>query len=499
MAFWTETEKEDFRERHPLVLPKMQYRHNHPHSDLREYFDAIFATDHPEYKGMVTVAARDSDGVLKTVAIVPADQMGVWASKMHISHRMDYYYSKSQHCGKATWGMDRVFAFNAIFVDIDAHGCAQASAKNLIDTICYALPDIGIPCPNIIENSGRGYHLIWLIEQVAVSLDWMVKKVTQHFSLSIHELLCAHNACGFNVDMSYASNISGLTRIPGSLNTVSQTYSDFCLLHDIRLDLPKMYDNIPAHTQNRKFSHATFSGTEVIGQQRVDALLRLSTIRSIQEGYRDIFSLHLFSAAQMAGMTTQNAMDLCKEINSSFDDPLPDRKIEQYLSTAAKKQYNFRTQRIIDDLQITLAEQDIIGLTPSKMRDSNRARRKRNASRKRNRDRKIMRLHMLGYSASAIAEATHHAYNTVQKTIGLYAQRLDTIFSLNEIRNIRKQRIRKAVSVLKAAFQNLKQYILCLYVRPCHPSSKYKVDLITLRYYNRGSAYNRKSVLLWLL
>lgn len=153
----------------------MQYHHNHPHSDLREYFDAIFATDHPEYKGMVTVAARDSDGVLKTVAIVPADQMGVWASKMHISHRMDYYYSKSQHCGKATWGMDRAFAFNAIFVDIDAHGCAQASAKNLIDTICYALPDIGIPCPNIIENSGRGYHLIWLIEQVAVSLDWIRK------------------------------------------------------------------------------------------------------------------------------------------------------------------------------------------------------------------------------------------------------------------------------------------------------------------------------------
>ena len=169
--------------------------------------------------------------------------------------------------------------------------------------------------------------------------------------------------------------------------------------------------------------------------------------------------------------------------------------------SAAHKRYHFKTERVIFDLNITLDEQIAIGLSPSAdKRDSNRARRKRNASRKRNRDRKIMRLHMLGYSASAIAEATHHAYNTVRKIIGLYAQRLNTIFSLNEIRNIRKQRIRKAVSALKAAFQNLKQYILCLYVRPCRPSSKYKVELpITLRHYNRGSVYNRKSVLLWLL
>lgn len=498
MAFWTETEKEDFRERHPLVLPKMQYHHNHPHSDLREYFDAIFATDHPEYKGMVTIAARDSDGVLKTVAIVPADQMGVWASKMHISHRMDYYYSKSQHCGKATWGMDRAFAFNAIFVDIDAHGCAQASAKNLIDTICYTLPDIGIPCPNIIENSGRGYHLIWLIEQVAVSLDWMVKKVTQNFSLSIHELLCAHNACGFNVDISYASNVSGLTRIPGSFNTVSQTYSDFCLLHDIRLDLPKMYDSIAVHMQ----SHTPQKGSSItIVQTRMKALLRLAEVRPITAGYRDLYCFHLYCAAQYAGLSNTDALNLVKSVNCTFDQPLNDNEITHYMVSAAHKRYHFKTERVIFDLNITLDEQIAIGLSPSAdKRDSNRARRKRNASRKRNRDRKIMRLHMLGYSASAIAEATHHAYNTVRKIIGLYAQRLNTIFSLNEIRNIRKQRIRKAVSALKAAFQNLKQYILCLYVRPCRPSSKYKVELpITLRHYNRGSVYNRKSVLLWLL
>ena len=158
-----------------------------------------------------------------------------------------------------------------------------------------------------------------------------------------------------------ARHICGLTRIPGTYNVATKAYSSFQTVHEIRMDLPKMYDTISARTQNQKFAHAAFSGTEVIVQQRVDALLRLSTIRSIQEGCRDIFTLHLFSAAQMAMINTQNAMDLCKDITASFEAPLPDCKIEQHLSTAVKKQNKFRTQRIIDDLQITLAEQDIIG------------------------------------------------------------------------------------------------------------------------------------------
>ena len=464
MAIWTEKEKQNFRNAHPCAMPEKQTNHNYPHADVKEYFDAIFASDHPEYKGMVPIATK-CGGSVCIVASVPAERIGEWVEMMHISVRHDYYYGKAQTSNAGSWDSENSFAYNAIFVDIDAHTSSLTiHDSSLINALCYALPDKGIPSPNMVESSGRGYHLIWTIEQVSAALGWMVKSVSAYFAAIVQESLDELHAQGYSVDMGYSSNICGLTRIPGTYNVAAKAYSSFQKIHGIRMDLPKIYDTISAHTQNRKFAHAAFSGTEIIGQRRVDALLRLSSIRSIQEGYRDIFNLHLFSAAQMAGMNKQNAMDLCKDINSSFDAPLPDCKIEQYLSTAAKKQYKFRTQRIIDDLQITLAEQDIIGLTPSKMRDSNRARRERNASRKRNRDRKIMRLHMLGYSASAIAEATRHARNTVCKVVESYRLCLSAIFSLNEIRNIRKQRIRAIVATLRNEFQNLKRNILCSYL-----------------------------------
>ncbi len=313
MAIWTEKEKQNFRNAHPCAMPEKQTNHNYPHADVKGYFDAIFASDHPEYKGMVPIATK-CGGSVRIITSVPAERIGEWVEMMHISVRQDYYYGKAQTSNAGTWDNENSFAYNAIYVDIDAHASALTIPDStLINALCYALPDKGIPSPNMVESSGRGYHLIWTIEQVSAALGWMVKSVSVRFAALVQELLDELHAQGYSVDMGYSSNICGLTRIPGTYNVAAKAYSSFQKIHGIRMDLPKIYDTISACTQNRKFAHAAFSGTEIIGQQRVDALLRLSTIRSIQEGYRDIFSLHLFSAAQMAGMNTQNAMDLCKD------------------------------------------------------------------------------------------------------------------------------------------------------------------------------------------
>ena len=112
MDVWTVEEKNQFREDHPCIMPEHQSNHNSPHADLQMYFDTMLNADHHEYKGMVTVAAREvGDSTPKIVAVVPAEKMGKWASKMHVSSRMDYYYGRAQHCGNATWGMNRAFAF----------------------------------------------------------------------------------------------------------------------------------------------------------------------------------------------------------------------------------------------------------------------------------------------------------------------------------------------------------------------------------------------------
>lgn len=460
MTTWSAEKKEAFRTQHPTVMPEKQPRHNYPHADVQSYFDAIFAQDYTEYKGMVPIATI-KDGAASIIASVPAEQLGVWASQMHISTHMDYYYCKAQHTDTGAWGAENVFAHNAIYVDIDAHGIADTAAgKSLIDAICYALPDMGIPSPNIIEDSGRGYHLVWLIYQVSAKLGWMVTKVSEHFAEVISSLIAERNAQGYSVDLGYSSNITGLTRIPGTYNTASGTYATYQTIHTQRMDLPKMYDTIAVKPLRR--TTRRISKTEAYGKHRVEALLHLADIRPIEDGYRDFYCLHLFSAAQMAGMGNQEALALVTTASARFVTPLDSRKIERYLSAAARKHYKFTNLRIIHDLNISAEEQSAIGLQLAK-RDTNRTRKARTAAKKRNRNRAIMRLFLLGKSISCIANKVGNAYNTVRKVIMDYKGALSLLFSASELCHIFKQRVRTAVAALRAGFQKSKRNILCSY------------------------------------
>ena len=455
MAVWTAEEKKEFRENHPLIAPERQPHHNSPHADLQVYFDSLLMADHCEYKGMVTVAARKAgDSTPKIVAVVPAAEMGNWASEMHVSTHMDYYYGRAQHCGNATWGESKAFAYNAIHVDIDAHGVNACDGKAVIDMICYALPDEGIPSPNIIEESGRGYHLVWLIDQVAAVLGWMVEAVSVSFAKVIQDLMATSGAKGYQVDIGYASNIAGLTRIPGTYNTAAGTYASYQMLHAVRMDLPKIYDSISSSTEQSHYAHTASHAASVtsivdatsIGKKRVAALLRLNELRPIQISQRDVYCLHLYCAAQYAGMANQDALALVQSVNQSFDAPLSDREVERYMSSAAHKHYKFTTERMISDLDISPSEQESIGLhTGTGKRDSNRARNARVAAKRQKRDRAIMRLHLLGLAPTAIAKKVGHAYNTVRSVICKYKDNLWDIFSAHELRLLSKQAIHQFV------------------------------------------------------
>ena len=67
--------------------------------------------------------------------------------------------------------------------------------------------------PNVIEMSGRGYHLVWYIDQIAAALGWMVEAVSVFFAQTVQMLLTDSGAKGYQADISYAHRIAGLTRI----------------------------------------------------------------------------------------------------------------------------------------------------------------------------------------------------------------------------------------------------------------------------------------------
>ena len=460
---WSKAEKEAFRVQHPTKYPLKQVNHNFPKTDVKTFADLVFAADYPEYKGLVTIVRRlRGTSTMETVASVPAEQVGKWLAQMHVATDADYYITKAQFSEAQTWDSSKLFALNAIWVDIDAHSetPSLAETERMRSLLIRALPELaGLPIPNVIICSGRGFHLVWLIEQCAAELAFMHRAVSHYYGETIQNLLAGLKfAKYYSVDTGYCANIAGLTRVPGTLNTHSNTYCTYEIIHSQRILLAEQYDTLEYRSgkslvSSKTCRRFTFSAVQAAGELRVDALLKLIGLRENWDGYRDYFLLILFSACQMAGYSNEEALRLTLEINTQLNPSLPEREVRSLLSTAAKKCYKMKNSYIAEKLHLTADEQATIGIsampTGVAKRGKNQARDERTAAKRRAESRKIMRLHLLGYSIVSIAKKVGRGYNTIKKRIDEYTEKLGGLFSQREICMLFRQRAKRIVEEMK--------------------------------------------------
>lgn len=459
---WSKAQKETFRTQHPTKYPIKQAKHNYPKANVKEFADVIFAADYPEYKGLVTIVRRPKGiTTMETVASVPAEEVGEWLSQIHVSADADYYLTKAQFKAAQTWDGGELFALNAIWVDIDAHGETPsfAEAERMRSLLIHALPELaGIPVPNIIIYSGRGLHLLWLIEQCAAELAFMHRAVSHYYGEAIRDLIAGFKITKYSVDGSYGANVSGLTRIPGTFNTHSKTYCTYEIIHRRRILLTEQYDTVEYRSgkgtvDSKRCCQFASSAVQAAGERRVNALLKLLKLRSKWEGYRDYFLLILFSAYQMAGYSNEDSVRLTLEANTELEPSLSEREVRSLLSTAMKKHYKMGNTYIVDTLGLTADEQTAIGIsampTGAKKRGKNQARDEKIAAKRRKENRAIMRFHILGWSIGAIAKKVNRCYNTVKKRIGELAGKLEELFSGRELKLLFRQRAKRIVEELK--------------------------------------------------
>ena len=460
---WSKAQKEAFRTQHPTKYPIKQAKHNYPKANVKEFADLIFAADCPEYKGLVTIVRRPKGtATMETVASVPAEQAGEWLSRLHVSADADYYLTKAQFKAAQTWNSGELFALNAIWVDVDAHGEIPSfvEMERIRSLLIHALPELaGIPIPNLIVYSGRGFHLVWLIEQCAAELAFMHRAVSHYYGEAIQNLLVGlkFTQC-YSVDTGYCASIAGLTRIPGTFNTHSNTYCTYEILHSRRTLLTEQYDTVEYRSGKRVVSskrccHFASYTIQTAGERRIDALLKLLELRTSWEGYRDYFLLILFSAYQMAGYSNEDSVRLTLEANTELEPSLSEREVRSLLSTAMKKHYKMKNTYIITALDLTADEQTAIGIsvmpTGATKRGKNQARDEKIAAKRRKENRTIMRFHILGWSIGTIAKKVNRCYNTVKKRISELAGKLEELFSDRELRLLFRQRAKRIVEKLK--------------------------------------------------
>ena len=504
---WSKAQKEAFRTQHPTKYPIKQVKHNYPKADVKEFADVIFAADYPEYKGLVTIVRRPKGiTTMETVASVPAEEVGEWLSQIHVSADADYYLTKAQFKAAQTWDGGELFALNAIWVDIDAHGETPsfAEAERMRSLLIHALPELaGIPVPNIIIYSGRGFHLVWLIEQCAAKLTFMHRAVSAYYGEAIRDLIAGFKITKYSVDGSYGANVSGLTRIPGTFNTHSKTYCTYEIIHRRRILLTEQYDTVEYRSgkgtvDSKRCCQVASSAVQAAGERRVNALLKLLKLRSKWEGYRDYFLLILFSAYQMAGYSNEDSVRLTLEANTELEPSLSEREVRSLLSTAMKKHYKMGNTYIVDTLGLTADEQAAIGIsampTGAKKRGKNQARDARTAAKRRVENRRIMRMHILGNSIASIAKIVGRCYNTIKKRISELAGKLEELFSDRELRLLFRQRAKRIVEKLKKCAASVSFFEGLIYYADMGKSSMSQSLVKPIEYqleYSRNHRRNR--------
>lgn len=202
------------------------------------------------FDGFVALAIR-TNGNFKPIASVRISQLPDYVGNMSVYPNADYYIS-SNIFSTIKRSSDTLLAVNAIVVDIDCHTESNlpAELEQHIGSLTWRLQndsfaDDDFPKPNYIVTTGRGVHLWWCVAPAyARSFSQNFSAVERHFVSKIEEFLAefpTELSC-FTVDPVASSNLAGLFRLPGSVNTRCGKVAEPIFLHGQRLNLKYFRD-----------------------------------------------------------------------------------------------------------------------------------------------------------------------------------------------------------------------------------------------------------------
>lgn len=363
-----------------------------------------------------------------------------------LRQHMDYYIVANSFKSPKFRRAVNVHSLTNIVVDIDVHharggikGCRDVIMQHL-DALLYLIfvkKPIGLPCPNTVVHTGRGIQLWWTIKPLsAKKLKYIYKGIQEYLFTALEkEINSADPELKEYVllDISASKKMSGLFRLPGTWNTRSKTYGDFWILHDNKLDAAKLYFALHPATGKPyiKYKKKKKQGNPVFRKNNygnhIDNMIRsLIELRrsagEMEDGYRDLYCLIVLSAYLSNDTPEDEAWNRVVALNNSFKNPLPEKELRSYMSTAMRKKYRYRNETIIGYLGIDDEEQKALGFYPANVhyyeeRQKARERGQKRRKMKEKRDIKIIELFAKGVLQEKIAELVGCAQSTVSKIL----------------------------------------------------------------------------------
>lgn len=361
------------------------------------------------------------------------------------SEKTDYYITANTVIG-AKRRKDDLFGLQNIVIDIDCHDGSQPQhVSALVQAFIWRckrdLWDEGvIPTPNSIVRTGRGVQLWWALvpcyggKGYDTSLQCH-QKIKSNFVGHIEELLDEHEEelGKLSVDSGASSNLVGWFRLPCTYNTKARRYGSLEILHTQRYDQRELIRLDPpsrATTEARDAQYVPLlesdrfilKGYQTMGVRRVIQLIKLRNLRNNAAGSesRNNFNFSVYNALRMS-LDHDEAMARVRAFNAGFRNPMTDEELENCICTAKKKNgYSYSNAKLVELLEITPEEQNIIGLFPASRKRKVTPNASRDAARtalREDRNQKILELLGKGVSQAETARILGIGKNTVGRFV----------------------------------------------------------------------------------
>ena len=395
---------------------------NNQIKDIEDFFDLHFP--HSDHHGMIHLWAKSRYKNQKMYRLAYGESEYIidklCNSKIMSAHQ-DYYLTANT-MSAGTRDRDGLFSLNNIVLDIDNHApgqdyhITQHQYGSFINIYQDMMMDAsGRYIPNTIVCTGRGMQLWFSIEQIGYKRLDVWERLCNEIIRQTEELLNDHKDIlqGLTIDTGASRNAAGLFRAPWSYNKKSKTYAEFEIIHDEQIDAMEAVKELKR--SDRKSSRVVNFATATNGAalRRHNSLIKLVKLRQDRGQVIERDNILFCDYCLWAGIYQDNAeiMIYVKALNALFKDPMPEKELLKNLSTATRKRYQLKNETIINRLQITAEEQELVGFF-AKGTDREV---KREAARKAKADRnkKILSMYASGSTQEEIADKLDISRRTV--------------------------------------------------------------------------------------
>lgn len=271
----------------------------------------------------------------------------------YFDNTVDLMYSLNAYNNMYRADENSLFSLQNIALDVDY--CKETyTLEEVLGIIQEEIKEDNLPAPNVMETGNR-LRLIYSIQDVPVTKKslYVYKKVTEKLSIKLEDL---------NTSPQPATTYA---RIEGSINSRNNSVitnnvikEDIYSLRYLQL---RLLDTVGERKKKARKGNLRFIGNDyTLNMDRLSDFRRIQKIRDI--GYREALIYLYRNYCILANFGEEGAFLATKDFNANFKNPMPLNHWDGATKHLNRKQYLHKNQTILNLLDISHKEEEMLGL-----------------------------------------------------------------------------------------------------------------------------------------